>query len=446
MSLWKGGYKPVTYQEQRARQEQGRRRQALQSLIAKPHSFEEAMRGLIEEEGYEKVLSGFAGVGARFDAADDKGVTLPFVAAARGHGEVLKLLAALGVSVDSPNDTGLRPLFAAVASGNTEAVRVLAQLGASMNTPTHDGTAPIHMAAVMKADAEMVRVLVELGADIKVPYKTFTLLQCAVKRGHAEVARVLLELGAKWATSHRTQLDRLGAVCSAAVSGHADVVRVLVELGEDVNSIDAGGFTPLLTAVTWGDDNMIQVLVSLKANVHKSGKGGLTPLLAAAAMGHAKTIRLLVASLKADIHKAGDDGRSPLATSAGLGHFEATKTLLLLGAPVTMADLKQSRLRRRGGGRTRQLRADLQAWAADALVQHRTFHRTFLFGCAARDGTATGLSKLGGVQELREKVAAFVGIVVGRELRHTRAIGPTIAAIDWAAHDEMDTEESQSGN
>ena len=30
-----------------------------------------------------------------------------------------------------------------------------------------------------------------------------------------------------------------------------------------------------------------------------------------------------------------------------------------------------------------------------------------------------------------------VGIVVGKELRYTRAMGPAIAAIDWAAHDEV---------
>ena len=30
-----------------------------------------------------------------------------------------------------------------------------------------------------------------------------------------------------------------------------------------------------------------------------------------------------------------------------------------------------------------------------------------------------------------------VGIVVGKELRYTRAMGPAIAAIDWAAHDEL---------
>ena len=161
MSLWKGGFKPVTYQEQRARQEERERRQYLQSLIAEPFKFVQVVNGLVEEEGYEKMASAFAKVGARFDAADDKGVTLPFAAAAAGHGEVLKMLAALGVNVDSPDDQGFRPLFGAVHSGHTEAVRVLAQLGASMNTPANDGAVPMHVAAAMKPNPEMVDPLHE---------------------------------------------------------------------------------------------------------------------------------------------------------------------------------------------------------------------------------------------------------------------------------------------
>ena len=86
-------------------------------------------------------------------------------------------------------------------------------------------------------------------------------------------------------------------------------------------------------------------------------------------------------------------------------------------------------------GNTRQLRADLQAWAADALVQHRKFTSTFLFGCSAHKDIA--LTILEGEGALRAKVAEFVGVVVGEELQHTRAMGPAIAAVDWAAHDEQ---------
>ena len=52
-------------------------------------------------------------------------------------------------------------------------------------------------------------------------------------------------------------------------------------------------------------------------------------------------------------------------------------------------------------------------------------------------------SELGGVAEVREQIAEFAGIVVGAELRHLRAVGPAIAAVDWTAHDEDQHDEDQ---
>ena len=46
------------------------------------------------------------------------------------------------------------------------------------------------------------------------------------------------------------------------------------------------------------------------------------------------------------------------------------------------------------------------------------------------DTTNPYLPLLAGMPGFLEKIAAFVGIVVGVELRRTRAMGPAIAAID----------------
>ena len=99
---------------------------------------------------------------------------------------------------------------------------------------------------------------------------------------------------------------------------------------------------------------------------------------------------------------------------------------------LTVQDLKQ---RAGAPGNARQLRADLQAWAADTLAQRYTFQSTFLFGCAAGD---IPLAMLEGEVDVRAEIGAFVGIVVGAELRWLQAVGPAIAAVDWAAHDSED--------
>ena len=176
---------------------------------------------------------------------------------------------------------------------------------------------------------------------------------------------------------------------------------------------------------------MLRLLAELGADVTTPANDGATPAYIAAQEGHANVVRLL-ASLKPEVVTETIDGWTPLAISADGAHLEATKTLLLLGAPVTIRDLRQYD---NAEGDTRQLRADLQSWAADALAQHRAFHDTFLFGCSAYEGIT--LAMLEGVEEVREKIGAFVGIVVGAELRRLRAVGPAIAAVYcWALHDE----------
>ena len=45
------------------------------------------------------------------------------------------------------------------------------------------------------------------------------------------------------------------------------------------------------------------------------------------------------------------------------------------------------------------------------------------------------LPLIAGSPDVLERVAGFVGVMVGAELRRTRAVGPAIDAIDWDAHD-----------
>ena len=46
------------------------------------------------------------------------------------------------------------------------------------------------------------------------------------------------------------------------------------------------------------------------------------------------------------------------------------------------------------------------------------------------------LPVIGDLDHVRMEIAAYAGIVVGAQLRYLRAIGPAIAAVNWAEHDE----------
>ena len=220
----------------------------------------------------------------------------------------------------------------------------------------------------------------------------------------------------------------------AAWKGHAEIVRVLATFGACVKmAMNNGGCTPVFVAAREGHAETVRVLAELGADVNMPTKDGRTPVFIAAQRGHSKVIRLL-ALLGADIMATSTEvigGRTPLGISAANVCFEATKTLVLLGAPITIADLRQYS---NAPGDARRLRDDLQSWATGVLVQHRIFTSTFLFGCSAHDDIV--LSILEGEPGLRELIAAFVGVVMGAELRHTRAVEPVIEAVDWAAHDQ----------
>ena len=427
--------------------------------------------------------------------------TSPLVNAIRTNDLVLfeRALAA-GASVETtglPHESwGTTPvpaLMLAITLGRTHIAKLLLELGgdAYWQYPVDDSTA-MHASAYY-GNVEMARLLATRGAHIETPNKIGqTPAYLAAKRGNTEVVRVLAEFNANVETP-----AEIGAtpVCIAAGNGRAETVRLLAELGASVTTPNKKlGATPVCYAAHWGQAKMVRVLAELGASVTTPNKKGNPPIYFAVKEGHTKVLRVLV-EFGASMEASSATGRKLLYISVINNRIEATKALLLLGAPITIEDLKQTSDAK---GDTRQLRVELQTWAADLLVQHRIFCNNFLFGCSAHpsmstqqtttvipldqpnnlSGThttespatyfrdaATGtvftttsvttitptevttvtthtritnphLPTIAGMPGVLERIAAFAGIVVGKELRRTRAVGPAIAAVNWAAHDE----------
>ena len=123
----------------------------------------------------------------------------------------------------------------------------------------------------------------------------------------------------------------------------------------------------------------------------------------------------------------------PIYAAVQSGQYGASKTLILLGAPVTVNSFTQI------GPihpvySTAELRADLQDWCNSTLTQHRIFCDPFLMGCSAHAGIS--LAMLDGLEGVRAKIGAFGGVTVGAELRRVRVAGEALSTIDWNAHDE----------
>lgn len=320
-----------------------------------------------------------------------------------------------------------------------------------------DATAPTEQLfdAIRAGDQGRVEGALRKGASVRdtticensdvISAGTVSPLMLAVVERRPLIVKLLLERRANpnWTRPH----NGATAAFIAVSRGHAvdeEMVKLLVDHGASVNLPMSHGNTLVFRAAMEGHLNMVRLLVELGAELETPDDIGRTPLFMAAKNGHMHVIRLL-ASLKADlVTTACDSGLTPLFISAYNTRFETTKTLLLLGAPVHVYDLMRYS---DSHGDTRQLRTDLQAWAVEALAQHRTFCNTFLFGCSAHEGTL--LAALGGMEEQRREIGAFVGIPTGVELARLRKFLADLEAIIWAAYDEewpMSDDDSSSSS
>ena len=91
-------------------------------------------------------------------------------------------------------------------------------------------------------------------------------------------------------------------------------------------------------------------------------------------------------------------------------------------------------------------------WVAERLAWHHRFTTVVLFGIHQNSGSA--LSMLGGVLEVRVRLAEFLDIQTGRDLRNLRAISPALRQIiavnaddDWinseCSEEEDDDDEEE---
>lgn len=103
--------------------------------------------------------------------------------------------------------------------------------------------------------------------------------------------------------------------------------------------------------------------------------------------------------------------------------LDAAKTLIQIGAPVTVEDLKQ---RTGAEGSAKKMRAHLKDWSdggrAARQWRRRAWFDIFLFGACAH-GDDLALGALGGMRNVLESIGAYAGAIMTDELRRRVAIG-----------------------
>ena len=266
----------------------------------------------------------------------------------RGIGLLLGacLLAATGLAEAG----GEPPLIAAIKSQDTAAARVLIAQGVDVNTPQADGATALHWAAHWD-DVGTAALLLESGADVRATNELgVTPLYLACQNAGTAMVETLLAAGAN---PNATLPSGESVLMTAARTGSADIVRALLGRGADPHAREGSHQqTALMWAVSHRHPTVAQALIDHGADVHARSRirprvvhtgdrlvdrtsrsletldlGGFTPLLFAAREDAVDSARVLLAA-GANVNDTAPTGASALVIAAHSGRGSVAALLL----------------------------------------------------------------------------------------------------------------------
>jgi len=238
---------------------------------------------------------------------------------------------------------GLMPWMEIALFGTATELESQLDAGLDPNSKTPEGTTLLMMAA---HDAEKVKLLIGHGADVRAKAKSgYTALMVATTYlGTSPSVRLLLEHGAE-ARPGKGVVFEASPLLLAAMAGDRDSIALLLAKGADPNrKMDFIGmfpFSPLFTAVGFGDPAIIQALLQGGADIHERDNDGMTALHWAVVAHHPEAVKALLAA-GADVNAVDHFGYTPLlyAATIDFGDSQTATTLLMAGADPNIKDKK----------------------------------------------------------------------------------------------------------
>ena len=165
-----------------------------------------------------------------------------------------------------------------------------------------------------------------------------TLLMMAAQSGNMALSLRLLQAGASCEGLSEDQVS--GLLHHACREGDESIVEGLIADGCNVNSVGAGGCTPLMAAARYGHEGAALVLLRAGANVHVKDSNGQTALHWACERGKGKLVQALI-DRGTGVNEQNRFARTPLALTK---ESDTALSLRLLRAGASCGGLSKERL------------------------------------------------------------------------------------------------------
>tara|TARA_Y100001935_G_C17264486_1_gene488361 strand:- start:474 stop:1130 length:657 start_codon:yes stop_codon:yes gene_type:complete len=177
--------------------------------------------------------------------------------------------------------------FLAIERGDIEQVERHIHWNTNINEAFENGNYPIHEAA-LKGRMILLEILIKNDANIDVKNRNnLTPLEVAILSGRTQAASLLIKSNSTFNPSK--------LILIAAKNGNKDkdVVKFLKSNKADFESTDKNGNTPLIIAVTQGNNRLAHHLIEYGSSINAIDKNGKTSLDIAEKMKDNELIKLL---------------------------------------------------------------------------------------------------------------------------------------------------------
>lgn len=223
--------------------------------------------------GRVEIVEWLIGQGFPLTEVNNNGDTALLLAAYGGHRRLVQRLLELGANLHDRNACGFTPLLSAANGGQLEMSQWLLENGSQLSEADYDGYTSLILAAC-GGNIDLVKFFISKGASLKEQNSNGdTALLLASYCGNRDLVDWLLRNGSSLDEKNFTGM---GALVSAANGGSTEVVELLLQriseygpdCGDSIESMDEGGYTPLLLAAQRGHLDVVKLLAKYGANLH----------------------------------------------------------------------------------------------------------------------------------------------------------------------------------